>query len=245
MRLKGYAVLLWVLSVCTVATAGALQAVTVNPSVAHSGILGAKIESVSFDELGRAATVRIRNLSDKDITAFDLVIQTTSPGKRPSASDFSYRLKDLVFGIQSGVAEGIHPGGTYDEVVNVASRNANIDLDVVVYSDATAEFSNREIFLGIMAQRQAATDAAKETEEIIRSSASKADAVYRLTTLWEESKADHPLMTPLLANHLYNLRNQKANSETDQKRMMQDYADQNGKEAQFFSFHANLQRRAQ
>jgi hypothetical protein len=245
MRLNDCAVLLRALSVWIVATAGALQVSTANQSISNPGIAGAKLESVSLDESGRVATVRIRNLSDTDITAFDLVIQTTSAEKHPTAADFSFRLRDLIFGIQSGVAEAIHPGSTYDEVVNVTSKNLKIDLDVVVYSDATAEFSNREIFLGIMAQRQAATEAAKQTEEIVRSSASKADALYRLTTLWEQSKADRPLMTPLLANHLYNLRIQKANSEADQQRMMLDYADERRKEAQFFSFHANLQRRAQ
>jgi hypothetical protein len=86
MRLNDCAVLLRALSVWIVATAGALQVSTANQSISNPGIAGAKLESVSLDESGRIATVRIRNLSDTDITAFDLnpddVRRKTSYGVR-------------------------------------------------------------------------------------------------------------------------------------------------------------------
>ncbi|HEY6252438.1 MAG TPA: hypothetical protein VI685_20985 [Candidatus Angelobacter sp.] len=208
-------------------------------------VTGAKVESIKLDPSSQTTTVRIRNLSDKDITAFGLVIQKMVPGKRPEISDISHSIRDLLPGTDTIPIEGIRPGAARDEVLNVSSADVTVALGVVVYSDATAEFSNREMLMQIMAERKATMDAARQTEEIVRSSSSKAEAVYRLTQLWEESRMNHLLTASQLETHLYNLKNQHADSEAGQKREMMDYADKNEKDAEFLSFHANLRRRAQ
>lgn len=216
-----------------------------NPASIPSPIIGAKVESVKLDPSGQTSTVRIRNLSDKTITAFDFVIQSTPSGRPPQISDFSYSLRDLLPGTHVTPIEGIAPGKSHDEVLHISSAGVAVDLDVVVYSDATAEFSNREMFIQIMAGRKALADAAGETADIIRGSLSKAEAVYRLTQVWEESKMDHPLIAPFLETHLFNLRNLPGDSEAEQKKNLAEYADKNEKDAEFLSFHANLHRRTQ
>lgn len=228
-------------------TTGPLQATTSKPDRAlrPSPITGAKVESVTLDPSGQTSTVRIRNLSDKDITAFDLVVQAKSQERRPSISDTSHHLRDILAGLRTGHAEAIHPGVAYDEVLNIAANDVNVDLDVVVYSDATAEFSDREMLMQIIAERKATADAAKQTEEIIRGSSSKAEAITRLTQLWEEARFNHSIMASLLKDHLYNLKNQPGDSDAEQKLHMAEYADKSSKEAEFFSLHANLHRSAQ
>src|SRR5262249_2098397 len=148
-------------------------------------------------------------------------------------------------GIQVGQREGLHPGASYDDVVNIPGPVVNVtaDLNVVVFSDATAEFSDREMLMQIVAERKATADAAKQTEEIIRGSSSKAEAIAKLTQLWEEARYNHSITASLLKHHLYNLKNQQGDSDADQKLRMTEYADKSNKEAEFFSLHANLHRR--
>lgn len=212
--------------------------------ITPSQIAGAKVESIKLDSSGRTSTIRIRNLSDKDITAFDLVIRPAA-NKRADRSAAAHQLRDVLAGIQTGHMEGVHPGDSYDQVLNIGSKDVTVALDVVVYSDATAEFSDREMLMQIIAERKAVADAARQTEEIIRGSASKAEAVYKLTQLWEESKERHLPTAPLLENDLSNLRSQPDGSDVEQKLQMAEYADQRHKEAEFFSLHANLRRRTQ
>lgn len=228
-------------------TAGPLQVASSTPdtTLSPSPVTGAKVESIALDPSGQTSVVHIRNLSDKDITAFDLMIQATPPGKKPRISDRSHSLRDILAGVHTGHTEAIHPGAAYDQVLNIAANNVTVDLDVVVYSDATAEFSDREMLIQIMAERKATADAAKQTEEIIRSSSSKAEAITKLTQLWEEARFNHSITAALLKDHLYNLKNQPGDSDAEQKLHMTEYADQSGKEAEFFSLHANLHRRTQ
>ena len=208
-------------------------------------ITGAKVEGIRLDPSTHTATITVRNLSDQPITAFDLVIRAAPKGNPSDVSDSSFRLKDMLLGINAGKTEGIRPGGSLDEVVNVSSDKLTVDLDLVVFSDASAEFTNREMLMQVMAGRKAIMDADNQTKEIIRSASSKEEAVDKLTRLWEESKEAAPLMTPVLENHLYNLKNQHAYSAAEEKQKMMDYADKNEKDAQFISLHANLHRRAQ
>jgi len=214
------------------------------PSVATSSI-GAKVENVTLDQSGHQATITIRNLSDKEITAFDLIVKTEPEGKEPSLSDVSYSLKDFLPGITAGLIQGILPGKSFDEVVSVRSRNVTIDLDLVVFGDASAEFVNDDMLAQVMAERKAIMDANNQTKDIIRNASSKEEAIDKLTRLWEESKETHPLMTTNLENHLYNLKNQKGNSQAEEQQKMMDYANRKEKEGQFVALHCDLHRRAQ
>ena len=227
-------------------TAGALQTTSSvsSQSANMPAITGAQVEAITLDQSTHHATIRIRNLSDKPITAFDLVICTAPKGKQPEVSDFSYRLRDLL-GIRPGLTHEIQPGGSFEEVIYVDSVNVTIDLDLVVFNDASAEFTNREMLMQVMAERKAEMDAENKTKEIIRNSSSKEEAVDKLTRAWEESKETAPLQTHALENHLYNLKHQQPDSAADEKRQILDYADQTEKDAQFMALHVNLHRRAQ
>ncbi len=208
-------------------------------------VTGATVERITLDQSSHTATVTIRNLSDKPITAFDLVIRTVRTGRQPDVSDASFRLEDLLLGISAGKLEGIRPGETFDEVIQGVQNNVAAELDLVVFSDASTEFTNREMLMHVISGRKAIANADNQTKEIIRSASSKEEAMDKLIRLWEESKETAPLMTPVLENHLYNLKNQHGLSAADEKQRMLDYADKNEKDAQFISVHANLHRRAQ
>jgi len=244
MRLKRIAaialsVLLW--GICKAQTTSTVS----NQPVTSPPIAGAKVEGIKLDRSSRTATVTIRNLSDKPITAFDLVIRKIRTDRQPDVSDASFRLEDMLLGINAGKSEGIRPGESFDEVLHEVSNNVTADLDLVAFSDASAEFTNREMLMHVMAGRQAIADADNQTKEIIRNASSKEEVMDKLTRLWEESKETAPLMTPVLENHLYNLKNQHGQSAADEQQRMMDYAEKNEKEAQFISIHANLHRRAQ
>ncbi len=228
---------------------GICKAQTANPASSQPATLptitGAKVEEIKLDRSTHTATVTIRNLSDQPVTAFDLVIRAARTDRQPDVSDESFRLKDLLLGISAGKGEGIRPGETFDEVIEGVSSNVAVDLDLVVFNDASAEFTNRAMLLHLMATRKAIADADNQTKEIIRNASSKEEAIDKLTRLWEESKETAPLTTPVLQNHLYNLKHQQGESEAEEHQRMMDYADRNEKDAQFISVHANLHRRAQ
>ena len=130
-------------------------------------------------------------------------------------------------------------------VIHDVTANVVVALDLIVFSDASAEFTNREMLMHVMAARKAIVDANNRTKEIIRTALTKEEAIDRMTRLWEESKETAPLMTPVLQTHLYNLKNQHGQSVEDEKRLMLSYADKNEKDALFISFHASLHGRAQ
>ena len=73
------------------------------PNIANTRLIGAKVENVTLDQSGHQATVTIRNLSDKEITAFGLMAQIKPTGKAPDLSDVSYNLKDFLPGMVSGM----------------------------------------------------------------------------------------------------------------------------------------------
>ncbi len=243
MRL-GYAVAISMLLLGVICKAQTASTVDDQPATVPS-ITGAKVEGIKLDLSSHTATVTIRNLSDKPITAFDLAIRTIRAGRQPDVSDTFFRLEDMLLGVNSGKLEGIRSGETFDEVIQGVSNNVTAALDLVVFSDASAEFTNRKMLMHVMTGRQAIADADNQTKEIIRNASSKEEAIDKLTRLWEESKETAPLMTPILETHLYNLKNQHEQSSADERQRMMDYADKNEKDAQFISVQANLHRRAQ
>jgi hypothetical protein len=208
-------------------------------------ITGAKVEQIKLDDSSHTATVTIRNLSNQTITAFDLAVHKIRTSGKSDISDTSFRLEDLLLGINSGQIEGIRPGETYDEIIQNVSNNVTVDVDFVAFSDASTEFTNPEMVKQVISARKAIVDADNRTKEIIRNASSKEEAIDNLTRLWEESKETAPLMTPTLETHLYNLKHQHSQSAADEQQRMLEYADKNEKDAQSVSFHTNLHRRTQ
>lgn len=208
-------------------------------------ITGAKVEQIKLDGSSHTATVTIRNLSNQTITAFDLAVHKIRTSGKSDISDTSFRLEDLLLGINSGQIEGIRPGETYDEIIQNVSNNVTVDVDFVAFSDASTEFTNPEMVKQVISARKAIVDADNRTKEIIRNASSKEEAIDNLTRLWEESKETAPLMTPTLETHLYNLKHQHSQSAADEQQRMLEYADKNEKDAQSVSFHTNLHRRTQ
>jgi hypothetical protein len=242
MRLRYVAISMLLLGV--ICKAQTTSSVSSQP-VTLPSITGAKVEGIVLDLSSHTATVTIRNLSDKPITAFDLVIRRVRTDRQPGVSDAFFRLEDMLVGVIAGKLEGIRSGETFDEVIQGVANNVTADLDLVVFSDASAEFTNHNMLMHVMTGRQAIANADNQTKEIIRNASSKEEAIDKLTRLWEESKETAPLMTPVLETHLYNLKNQHEQSAADERQRMMDYADKNEKDAQFISVQANLHRRAQ
>jgi len=209
-----------------------------------SAIVGAKVESITPGQSAHTANIRIRNLADKDITAFSLALRVVDAQGKQHVSG---TIQDILPGIEVGRREGIHPGAFFDYVTNISDSAGSMtaELSVVVFSDTTAEFTDREMLMQIMAERKAVSDAAKQTADIIHSSSSKAEAIAKLTQAWEEARYNRSLTASLLRDHLYNLQNQRGDSEADQQQRMAEYADRSGKEAEFFLLHAGLHGRTQ
>jgi len=208
-------------------------------------ITGAKVDDIRLDDASKTATVTIRNVSDKTITAFDLAVRRIPMSGKSDISNTSFRLVDLLLGISAGRLEGIRPGETFDEILQGVSNNVTVDIDFVAFSDASSEFTNPEMLKHVITVRKAIADANNQTKDIIRNASSKEEAISNLTLLWEESKATAPFATATFATHLYNLKNQHGESEADEQHLMLEYANKNEKDAQFISVHANLHGRAQ
>jgi hypothetical protein len=128
-------------------------------------IVGATIQTAHYDPQTKAITIRILNTSQRDITAYNITLAVTyadgTSGSSELATDF---IGPMIHG-----RPGFTAGTSHDEVTSEtkAVTNTRPVLDVVVYSDQTAEVQNERAFKQLVARRQAKVLAHQKVNEVI------------------------------------------------------------------------------
>jgi len=160
----------------------ALVAVFATVSWAQSPI-GAVVQTWTHDPATNLVTLKIVNRSHKDITAFNIAIKETYADGHVSEHELLeeligkiLRAKELQgtpqgesFREQFGDG-GFHPGEVRDELLPVAPGLTNVEavIDVVTYTDSTADSANNDGLQRIVDERKATVASKTMARDIIR-----------------------------------------------------------------------------
>jgi hypothetical protein len=126
------------------------------PGAALAANAGARTEAVRFDASTHSLSVTIVNVSTKDISAYNISVDTTYPGGVQHHQERAVDLLPLMMSQQSDLTKtsplrdgALHPGGSLQENIAVFTTSdtrpiAHIEavVDAVIYTDRTSEATN-------------------------------------------------------------------------------------------------------
>jgi hypothetical protein len=156
-------------------------ALLLSSHVARSAPIGAVVQTWHHDPQTNLVTVTIVNTSQKDITAFNLSLKITY---QSGVSQYQW-LRDLLNNAvflerykgtpnEQSIRQQLGPvafpaGGSYDEKIPVQPDFKDFEavLDVVAFSDKTAEATNATALGRLVAQRKATALSIQKAVEII------------------------------------------------------------------------------
>lgn len=136
----------------------------------NSSNMGVVVQSTDDNPGASVATVHLLNISNKEVTAFNLSVQQTLPdGKtfKPSA-----HTEDML-GAYLLKGKALSPNSTFDVqmgkiLVQIPKPvDEKLVVDVVVYADGTAQVQNQDRFKDIMDQRTAHFRTLEKVDEAI------------------------------------------------------------------------------
>jgi hypothetical protein len=225
--------------------------------------IGAVVQTWHYDPLTNIVTLKIVNISHKDITAFNIAIKETYANGRVQEHEMLEELvgKILVAKELQGTAEGesfrkqygdgaFHPGEARDEKLPVQPGLTDYQavIDVVTYIDGTADAPVNNDGLGrIVEERKASVDSIKMAAEIIRTaladpndtdpSMTAARKLQDKATVWRNShtKMDlDPVVLESIANELKTVSSRNVNKRDALKQIV----DREETEISALSIHA-------
>ena len=152
--------------------------------------IGADAKQVSFDPQTGSAVFEIRNLSNKDITAFNV---STTAVYADGKTRNSERMVDLLPAMMSKIDAGnlspgsgaLHPGATQQERIgnppSIGESNPlrSVDglVDVVVYADGSGDIRNRAAFERIASERHARSNTIARVSRILSKHTDEQDPI--------------------------------------------------------------------
>ena len=155
-------------------------------------VKGAEVQTWSYDPTHNPplVTVKIVNNSHKDMTAFNISIKETYA----NGHVYNHEVLEEFLGKMIAVKEAqgtaneanfrnyygdgtLHPGAVWDEELPVQPELTDYQavVDVVTYTDGTAESTNDDALGRIIEERQATVDSQKIAIEIIKSALADAN----------------------------------------------------------------------
>jgi hypothetical protein len=129
----------------------------------HSPKMGVVVQNTEDNADKSFTTVHLLNISRKEVTAFSLSVNQTLPdGKTFTSSAQSYDL----LGEYLSNGKAFSPDSTYDALVGRADGTSLV-VDVVIYSDGTAQVQNQNRFKAMIDNRKVRFQALEEVDEAI------------------------------------------------------------------------------
>lgn len=150
--------------------------------VARSAPLGAVVQTWHYDPASNSVAVTVVNTSDKDITAFNLSLKVTYASGQVTAYQWRHdflgvaTLLESVAGTPSeqNLEKQVGPTsiparGSYDQKIPVGPnlRDFEAVLDVVAFSDKTAEATNQQALQQLIASRKAKAATIQKANETV------------------------------------------------------------------------------
>jgi hypothetical protein len=147
--------------------------------------IGAVVQTWHYDPATNMVTLKIVNVSHKDITAFNIAIKETYADGHVEEHEMLEELVGKILaakelqGDHSRGAEAfrnmygdgaLHPGEVHDELMGVQPGLNKVEavVDVVTFIDGTAQSNNKDALGRIVEERQATVDSQKIATEIIQ-----------------------------------------------------------------------------
>jgi hypothetical protein len=141
---------------------------------------GIAMQTWHYDQQTHVVTVALTNTSQKDITAYQFTARIDYADGTSSLANkfrqFSVEKKDhdlmLLPDAPKNQVLVLLPGATKDELLPVTKNVTNVSIlvDLVAFSDLTAEVHNEAAFNSLIAMRKAEAMAVRLVNEIIRQS---------------------------------------------------------------------------
>lgn len=146
-----------------------------------AAVIGAEPKKLSFDPKTGSTVIAVTNISNKDITAFNVSVDAVYANGRKVHSE---RLVDFLprmiskseAGDAAPAAGALHPGGGEEERISSSPSlpdgtqldNVDVTIDVVLYADNTATVHNRAAFDRIVSTRRARATTTNRIVAILR-----------------------------------------------------------------------------
>jgi hypothetical protein len=134
--------------------------------VARSGPIGVEVQSANYDPIKGITTIQIVNTSPKEISAINLSIRVTFPdGTITPLGANEFRIEFLE-GIIQGKG-GFAPGAYHTQEFSGQAGPVQATVDMVAYSDGTADVLNERAFKRLISDRKARARATQKVNELL------------------------------------------------------------------------------
>lgn len=228
--------------------------------------IGAAIQTWHYDPQTKVVTATVVNLSHKDITAYNISIKETYTdghvnthellceyaGKMVLVEEFKGTPDEAE--IRKQLGDGLlHPGESRDEIIGVQPGLQNFEavIDVVAYTDQTAETTNNAALQRLVEGRKASVASTQMANEIIKAAladptdtdpaATAAKNIRGRIAAWNAQKHTTVDFEPGVAMSVVDeLRAMSSRPLTDKRNALTQYLTKSEKRLAALSPHADL-----
>jgi hypothetical protein len=164
----------------------------------HTPKMGVVVQSMDRKS-DKSTTVHLLNISDKEVTAFNLSVkQKLSHGN--TRTTYAYT-REMLEGYMIA-AKALSPNCTFDvDIPGEYLHHPTLVVDVVIYADGTAQVQNRDRFKDIMDQRAAQLRTLEKVDDAIEKVLADPAAKDRTASVVMRLKAmlaDYPMLAPCM-----------------------------------------------
>lgn len=232
--------------------------------------IGAEVQTWSYDPQTNLVTVKIVNISHKDITAFNIAVKETYTDGRVEQHELLRELigkilhaKQLQEKLQRDTSEkaealrkfygdgAFHPGEVRDEKfpVQPGLKDYQAVIDVVAYMDGTADSANDEALKRIIDERKTGIASGKMAAEIARAALADPNDSDPCTTAVRKTEAQvavrrdsqvKPDVHPVFLESVSNELKRECSSNANKRDALQQLADREDAMVSALSAHAAL-----
>jgi hypothetical protein len=228
--------------------------------------IGAVVQTWHYDPQTNSVTATVVNASHKDITAYNISIKETYADGHVNSHELlcEYAGRDIFVQEYKGTAaeadirkqfgDGLfHPGESRNEIIGVQPSLQNFEavVDVVAYTDQTAEATNNDALQRLVEERKASAASTRMANEIIQAAladpndadpaATAAKEIQDRITVWKAQKHTTVDFEPGVAKGVVDeLRAISSHPLTDKRNALTQYLTKSEKRLAKFSPHAEL-----
>ncbi len=235
-------------------------------SLRASPPIGAVVQTWHYDPQTNMVTATVVNVSHKDITAYNISIKETYADGHANSHELLCEYAGMMGFVQEfkGTADEadirkqfgdglFHPGESRNEIIGVQPGLQNFEaiVDVVAYTDQTAEATNNDGLQRLLEKRKASVASTQMANEIIRGAltdpndadpaATAAKKIQDRITVWKAQKHTTVDFEPGVAKGVVEeLRAISSRPLTEKRNALTQYLTKSEKRLGAFSPHAQL-----
>jgi hypothetical protein len=235
-------------------------------SLQASPPIGLVVQTWRYDPQANIVTATVVNLSHKDITAYNISIKETYADGHANSHELLCEYAGMMAFVQEfkGTADEanirkqfgdglFHPGESRNELIPVQPSLQNFEavVDVVAYTDQTAEATNNDALQRLLEERKASVASTRMANEIIQAAltdpndadpaATAAKEIQDRITVWKAQTHTTVEFDPGVAKGVVEeLRKISSHPLTDKRNALTQYLTKSEKRLATFSLHAAL-----